>query len=99
MPKVFYFQLKSEYRFSRPESQNGLSFNLKFANINFLHVRKQSFTENLDTSHQQDNSFSLTRRYFQGNSETCLTEIIQKRGIVFHDNENLTLLLISDGKI
>ena len=51
--------------------------------------------------HQQNNSFSFTRRYFQGNSETCRTEIIEKLGIGFHDNESflLSLLLIFYGNI
>ena len=31
--------------------------------------------------------------------ESVRTEIIQKRGIGFHDDENLILLLIFDGKI
>ena len=88
-------------RFSASESQNGLIFNTKFANINFPRVRNanNAARRNLDISHQQNYSFSFSRRYFQGNGETCRTEKIQKRGIVLHDNENIILLLSFDGKI
>ena len=77
------------------ESQTALIFNLIFANINFPRVRKR----NLDTIHDQKNSFPSTRRYFQGNSEARRTEIIQKREIGFHDNKNLSSLPILDDNI
>ena len=51
----------------------------------------------MDTFHEQKNYFSSTRRYFQGNSEACRTEIIQKSGIGFQDNKNLSSLLTIDG--
>ena len=63
----------------------------------FLAFANKDARRNLDTYHQQNNYFSFTRRYLLGNSETCRTEIIQKLGIGFHDNENLSLLLIFDG--
>ena len=48
-------------------------------------------------------SMRLTENYKFGKThfslESVRTEIIQKRGIVFHDDENLILLLIFDGKI
>ena len=40
-----------------------------------------------------------TKRYFQGNSEARCIEIIQKWGIGFQNNKNLSLLLIFDGNI
>ena len=80
------------------DSQTALIFNLKFANINFPRVRKLSVWRNLDTFHEQKNSSSSTRTYFQGNSEAKL-EIIQKWGIGFQDNKNLCSLLIIDGNI
>ena len=55
------------------EAQTTLIFNLKFANINFPRVR-------LDTFHEQKDSFSSTKRYFQGKSEARRTEIIKKMG-------------------
>ena len=81
------------------ESQTALIFNLKFANINFPRVRKRSRMENLDSFHEQKNSFSSTKRYFQGNSEARRTGIIQKWGIGFLGNNNLSSLLIFDGNI
>ena len=57
------------------ESQTALIFNVKFANINFPRVRKRSRMEKfgLDSFHEQKNSFSSTKRYFQGNSEARRT--------------------------
>ena len=81
------------------ESQTALIFNLIFANINFARVRNESAWRNLDTFHGQKNSFSSTRRYFQGNSEARRTEIIQKREIGFHDSKNLSSFPIFDGNI
>ena len=81
------------------KSQNALIFNLKFANINFLVFANEAVWRNLDTFHEQKNSFSSTRGYFQGNSEARRTEIIQKWGIGFQDNKNLSSLLIIDGNI
>ena len=63
---------------SESSPQTALVFNLKFANINFPRVRKQSCMEKFDTFHEQKNSFSSTKRYFQGNSEARRTEIIKK---------------------
>ena len=62
------------------ETQTALIFNLKFTNINNPRVRKRSRMEKfgLDSFHEQKNSFSSTKRYFQGNSEARRTEIIQK---------------------
>ena len=77
------------------ESQTALIFNMKFANINFLRVRKRSRMEKF--GHEQKTYFSSTRRYFQGNSEACRTELIQKSGIGFPDNKNLSSLPIIDG--
>ena len=42
MPKAFYFDKNQNIGF---RGRSLKSFNLKFANINFLHVRKQSFWE------------------------------------------------------
>ena len=81
------------------ESRTALIFNLKFANISFPRVRKRGHVEILDTFHEQKNSFSSTRTHFQGNSKARRTEIIQKWGIVFQDNKNLSSLLIIDGNI
>ena len=81
------------------ESQTALIFNLKFANINFPRVRKRSRMEKFGHLHEQKNSFSSTRTYFQGNSEARRTEIIQKWGIGFQDNKNVSSLLITDGNI
>ena len=81
------------------ESQTALVFNLKFANINFPRVRKRSHMEKFGHFHEQKNSFSSTKRYFQDNSEAHRTEIIQKWGIGFQDNKNLSSLLIFDGNI
>ena len=81
------------------ESQTALIFNLKFANINFPRVRKGSRMEKFGHFPRPENSFSSTRRYFQGNSEARRTEIIQKWGIGFQDNKNLSSLLIIDGNI
>ena len=81
------------------ECQTALTFNLKFANINFRRVGKRSRMENLDTFHEQKNSFSSNKRYFQGNSEARGTEIIQKWGIGFQDNKILSSLLIFEGNI
>ena len=60
------------------ESQTALIFNLKFTNINFLAFANEAAWRNLDSFHEQKNSFSSTKRYFQGNSEARRTEIIQK---------------------
>ena len=81
------------------ESQTALIFNPKFANINFPRVRKQSLMEKFGHFALTENSFSSTKRYFQGNSEARRTEIIQKWGIGFQDNKNLNSLLIFDGNI
>ena len=77
------------------ESQTALIFNLKFANINFPRVRKRSRMEKFG----QRNSFSSAKRYFQGNGEARRTEIIEKWGIGFQDNKNLSSLLIFEGNI
>ena len=82
-----------------PESQTALNFNLKFANINFLRVRKQSRRRNLDIFNEQKNSSSSTKRYFQGNSEARRPEIIKKWGVGFQDDKNLSPLLIFDSNI
>ena len=42
MPKAFYFDKNQNIGF---RGRSLKSFNLKFANINFVHVRKQSFWE------------------------------------------------------
>ena len=81
------------------ECQTSLIFNLKFANINFPRIRKRSRMAKFGHFHEQKNSFSSTRTYFQGNSEARRTEIIQKWGIGFQDNKNLSSLLIFDGNI
>ena len=82
------------------EYQTALIFNLmEFANINFPRVRKRSRMEKFGHFHEQKNSFSSTKRYFQDNSEAHGTEIIQKWGIGFQDNKNLSLLLMFDGNI
>ena len=81
------------------ESQTALNFNLKFANINFLRVRKQSRRRNVDTFNEQKNSSSSTKRYFQGNSEARRTEIIRKMRDSFQDDKNLSSLLIFDSNI
>ena len=60
------------------ESQTALIFNLKFANINFPRVRKRSRMKKLGHVLLTENSFSSTKRYFQGNSEARRPEIIQK---------------------
>ena len=57
-------------------SETALILNLKFANINFPRVRKRSWMENLDTFHEQKNSFPSIRRYFLDNREAGRTEII-----------------------
>ena len=51
----------------------------------------ESAWRNLDTFHDQKNSFPSTKRYFQDKARR--TEIIQKREIGFHDNKNLSSLL------
>ena len=81
------------------ESQTALIFNLKFFNINFPRVRKRSRVEKFGLFPWTENCFSSTKRYFQGNSEAHRTEIIQKCGIGFQDNKNLSSLLIFDGNI
>ena len=81
------------------QSQTALIFNLKFANINLPRVANETARRNLDTFHEQKNSFFSTKRYFQGNGEARRTEIIQKWGIGFQDNKNLSSLLIFDGNI
>ena len=60
------------------ESQAAQIFNPKFANINFPAFANEAAWRNLDTFHEQKNSFSSTKRYFQGNSEARRTEIIKK---------------------
>ena len=76
-------------------SLTSLIFNLKFANLNFPRVRKQSRMEKFGHIPWTEKIFSLTRRYFQGNGETIPTEMIQTWGIGFQDNKNLSSLLIS----
>ena len=60
------------------ESQTALIFNLKFANLNFPRVRKRSRMEKFEHLPWTENSFSSTRKHFQGNSEARRTEIIEK---------------------
>ena len=60
------------------ESETTLVFNLKFANINFPRVRKRSRMEKFEHLPWTENSFSSTRKHFQGNSEARRTEIIEK---------------------
>ena len=69
------------------ESQTALIFNLKFANINFPRVRKQSRMEKFGHFQWTKNSSSNTKRYFQGNSEARRTEIIKKWWIGFQDDK------------
>ena len=69
---------KLEDRFSMSESETTLVFNLKFANINFPRVRKRSRMEKFEHLPWTENSFSSTRKHFQGNSEARRTEIIEK---------------------
>ena len=45
MVGVWIFSGTTQYRFLRSESQNGLIFNLKVANINFPCILKQSCVE------------------------------------------------------
>ena len=81
------------------DSQTALIFNLKFTNINFPRVRKRSRMEKFGHFLWSEKLFSFTKRYFQGNSDTRHTEIIQKWRIGFQDNKNLSSLLIFDGNI
>ena len=43
----------------------------------------------METFNEQNDCFSFTRRYLQGNCEARRTEIIRKWGIGFNDNNNL----------
>ena len=81
------------------ESQTVLNFNLKFANINFPRIRKRGRMEKFGHFQWTETYSSSTKRYFQGNSEAHLTEIIKKWRIGFQDDENLSLLLIFDSNI
>ena len=78
---------KLEDRFSMSESQTALIFNLKFANINFPHVRKRSSMKKFGHFPWTENFF-----FFQRNSEARRTEIIQKWWIGFQDSKNLSSL-------
>ena len=79
------------------EFQTALIFNLKSST--FLAFANVAAQRNLDTFHEQKNSFSSTERYFQDNGKVRRTEIIQKWGIGFQDNKTLSSLLIFDGNI
>ena len=79
--------------------QTTLIFNLKFANINFPRVRKRSRMEKFGHFPWTEKFFFSTKRYFQGNGEARRTEIIQKWGMGFQDNKNLSSLLIFDRNI
>ena len=81
------------------ESQTGLIFNLKFANINFPRVRKQSRMEKFGHFQWTEKFSSSTKRYFQGNSEARRSEIIRKMRDSFQDDKNLSSLLIFDSNI
>ena len=74
---------------SESSPQTALVFNLRFANINFPRVRKQSRMEKFDTFHEQKNSFSSLKRYFQGDSEARRTEIIKKMRDGFSGQQKL----------
>ena len=81
------------------ESQTAIIFNLKFANINFPRVRKRSRMEKFGLFPWKEKLFFFHWKYFQGNGEARRTEIIEKWGIGFQDNKNLSSLLIFDGNI
>ena len=54
---------------------------------------------NLDTFHQQNNSSSFTRRYFQSNIKTRRTDVIQKRRTGFYGDKNFNLVVVFCGII
>ena len=81
------------------ESQTALILTWNSLTITILAYANEAAWRNLDSFHEQKNYFSSTKRYFQGNSEARRTEIIQKWGIGFQDNKNLSSLLIFDGNI
>ena len=82
------------------QSQTALKFLIwNSLTLTFLAFANETARRNLDTFHEQKNSFSYTKRYFQGNGEARRTEIIQKWGMGFQDNKNLSSLLIFDGNV
>ena len=70
-----------------------LNFRGKSWKINFFHFlfTNEAAWRNVDSFHEQKNSLTSNKRYFQGNSEARHTEIIQKWGIGFQDNKNLRI--------
>ena len=81
------------------ESQTALILTWNSLTSTFHAFGNEAAWRNLDTLREQKHSFSSTKRYFQGDSEAHRTEIIQKWGIGFQDNKNLSSLLIFDGNI
>ena len=69
--KPFVCEKKLEDWFSVSVSDKSLT-------LTYLAFANEAAWGNLDTFHEQRNSFSSPKRYFQGNCEAPRTEIIQK---------------------